>query len=52
MVETQNVDFPAIQFYLKAGFHFCGFDTTLPNSDAIPSEIAFYFCRFLSTRQG
>lgn len=47
-LETQNVNFPAIQFYTKLGFQFCGFDTTLYDStDASPSEVAFYFCRFI-----
>jgi len=47
-LETQNVNFPAIAFYTKLGFQFCGFDTTLYDDAQVNSnEIAFYFCRFL-----
>lgn len=45
-LETQNVNFPAIAFYTKLGFRFCGFDTTLyDNAETSSSEVAFYFCR-------
>lgn len=48
-VETQNVNYPAIQFYRKVGFEFCGFDSALYNPTEISSgEIAFYFCKILS----
>lgn len=44
-LETQNVNFPAIQFYTKLGFQFCGFDTTLyDNAETNLNEVAFYFC--------
>ena len=47
-VETQNVNYPAIQFYIKLGFGFGGFDNTLYNPDEIASnEIAFYFYKNL-----
>lgn len=47
-LETQNINFPAIQFYTKLGFEFCGFDTTLyDNTNTHLNEIAFYFCRFI-----
>lgn len=48
-VETQNVNYPAIRFYRKAGFDFCGFNSRLYNPAEVSSdEIAFYFCRNLS----
>lgn len=47
-VETQNINYPAIQFYRKMSFEFCGFDTALYNSANIPNEIALYFCKNLS----
>jgi hypothetical protein len=51
-LETQNVNFPAIQFYTKLGFQFCGFDTTLyNNSETNLNEVAFYFFRFILKRR-
>lgn len=48
-VETQNINYSAIQFYRKMNFEFCGFDTELYNfADVFPREIAFYFCKNLS----
>ena len=48
-LETQNVNYPAIQFYRKIGFEFCGFDAALYNpADVSPDEVAFYFCKNLS----
>ncbi|MEP6902342.1 MAG: GNAT family N-acetyltransferase [Actinomycetota bacterium] len=48
-VETQNVNYPAIRFYRKLGFEFCGFDSTLYNpAEVSAGEIAFYFCKILS----
>ncbi|MGI8883604.1 MAG: GNAT family N-acetyltransferase [Pyrinomonadaceae bacterium] len=47
--ETQNVNYPAIQFYRKIGFEFCGFDNTLYNpADVSSDETAFYFRKILS----
>ena len=47
-VETQNINYPAIQFYIKLGFEFCGFDNTLYNPDETASkEVAFYFYKNL-----
>jgi GNAT superfamily N-acetyltransferase len=47
-LETQNVNFPAIAFYTKLGFQFCGFDTTLySDTETSSNEVAFYFCRFV-----
>ena len=42
--ETQNVNYPAIRFYLKTGFEFCGFDAALYNPAEVSSfETAIYF---------
>ncbi|HEX8235929.1 MAG TPA: GNAT family N-acetyltransferase [Abditibacteriaceae bacterium] len=47
-LETQNVNSPAIAFYTKLGFQFCGFDTTLyDDTETSLNEVAFYFCRFI-----
>jgi GNAT superfamily N-acetyltransferase len=47
--ETQNVNRPAIQFYLKIGFEFCGFDSALYNpADVSPGETAFYFRKIIT----
>ena len=48
-LETQNVNYPAIQFYRRAGFAFCGFDTSLydPN-DLIMEDVALFFARPVS----
>jgi ribosomal protein S18 acetylase RimI-like enzyme len=47
-LETQNINFPAIQFYTRLGFRFCGFDTTLyDEAETSLNEVAFYFCRFI-----
>lgn len=46
-LETQNTNVPAIEFYLKNGFHFCGLDNSLYDENLFPGEIAFYFCSFL-----
>ena len=47
-LETQNVNYPAIRFYLKIGFEFCGFDASLYNpAEVSPGETAFYFCKQL-----
>jgi ribosomal protein S18 acetylase RimI-like enzyme len=43
-LETQNLNHPAIQFYLRSGFRFSGFDTSLYNPGTVlPGEIALYF---------
>ena len=48
-VETQNVNYPAIQFYRKNNFEFCGFDSALYNPAAVSAnETAFYFCKILT----
>jgi RimJ/RimL family protein N-acetyltransferase len=49
--ETQNVNYPAIQFYRKNGFEFCGFDNALYNpADVSPEETAFYFRKLLPVK--
>jgi ribosomal protein S18 acetylase RimI-like enzyme len=50
-LETQNVNYPAIQFYLNLGFRLCGLDETLYDPGApgiLPGEIAVYFSRDLT----
>ncbi|MCU1287845.1 MAG: ribosomal-protein-alanine acetyltransferase [Acidobacteria bacterium] len=48
-VETQNVNYPAIQFYRKSGFEFCGFDSALYNPEDISGgETAFYLRKNLT----
>lgn len=45
-LETQNVNYPAIQFYLRLGFVFCGFDAGLYDPDTLmQDEIALFFTR-------
>ena len=49
-LETQNVNYPAIQFYRHSGFRFCGFDESLydPQSQ-MSEEIALFFVRPVCT---
>jgi ribosomal protein S18 acetylase RimI-like enzyme len=42
-LETQNVNYPAIQFYRKMGFRLCGFDETLYEPGDARGEAALYF---------
>lgn len=42
-LETQNVNFPAIQFYRKIGFKLCGFDASLYDPRVAPGETALFF---------
>jgi ribosomal protein S18 acetylase RimI-like enzyme len=45
-VETQNVNAPAIEFYQRAGFEFCGLDTSLYDPENVgTNEIAVFFAR-------
>jgi ribosomal protein S18 acetylase RimI-like enzyme len=46
-LETQNFNYPAIQFYLHLGFRFCGFDESLYDPSVVPGETAMYFMRDL-----
>ena len=48
-VETQNVNFPAIQFYRRAGFRFCGLDEAFYDPEGPgPDEIALFWVRELT----
>ena len=44
-LETQNVNYPAIQFYLAHGFYLCGFDESFYDPLELPGEFAFFFSR-------
>jgi ribosomal protein S18 acetylase RimI-like enzyme len=46
-LETQNVNYPAIQFYRHHGFRLCGLDETLYDPNALPGEVALFFARDL-----
>ena len=49
-VETQNTNDPAIQFYLKNGFQFCGVDSSLYAPEgATQAECAMYFVHELKS---
>ena len=48
-LETQNVNYPAIQFYRRCGFEFCGYDETLYDPATLArEEVALYFARPVS----
>jgi ribosomal protein S18 acetylase RimI-like enzyme len=42
-LETQNVNGPAIAFYLRQGFTLCGFDDALYDPAVHPGETALFF---------
>lgn len=43
-LETQNVNYPAVKFYERMGFRWCGLDTTLYDAGEQPSaEVALFF---------
>jgi ribosomal protein S18 acetylase RimI-like enzyme len=45
-LETQNVNYPAIQFYRRSGFMWCGFDESLyAPEDLTGEETALFFAR-------
>ena len=47
-VETQTVNYGAVQFYRSMGFEWCGFDTSLYDpSDVGIDEVALFFSRDL-----
>ncbi|MFN8411399.1 MAG: GNAT family N-acetyltransferase [Anaerolineales bacterium] len=49
-LETQDVNYGAIQFYKKAGFNFCGLDLSLDErTEAEVQENAIFFMKLLST---
>jgi ribosomal protein S18 acetylase RimI-like enzyme len=50
-LETQNINYPAVQFYRRMGFRLCGLDETLyrPGMPGLlPAEVALYFSRDLT----
>jgi ribosomal protein S18 acetylase RimI-like enzyme len=50
-LETQNINYPAIQFYRRMGFRLCGLDETLYRPGIpgmLPGEVALYFARELA----
>ncbi|HEX3453565.1 MAG TPA: GNAT family N-acetyltransferase [Gaiellaceae bacterium] len=44
-VETQNVNYPAVQFYLATGFYLCGLDKSFYDPTELPGEFALFFAR-------
>lgn len=46
-VETQNVNYPAVQFYLANGFYLCGLDQSFYDPIDLPGEIALFLARTL-----
>jgi GNAT superfamily N-acetyltransferase len=46
-VETQNVNYPAVQFYLANGFYLCGLDQSFYDPIELPGEIALFLARSL-----
>ncbi|HST24471.1 MAG TPA: GNAT family N-acetyltransferase [Gaiellaceae bacterium] len=44
-VETQNVNYPAVQFYLATGFYLSGLDESFYDPIALPGEFALFFAR-------
>jgi ribosomal protein S18 acetylase RimI-like enzyme len=52
-LETQNFNYPAVQFYRRMGFRLCGLDETLYRPGIpgqLPGEVALYFARDLAVR--
>jgi ribosomal protein S18 acetylase RimI-like enzyme len=46
-VETQNVNYPAVQFYFAQGFYLCGLDQSFYDPVELPGEIALFLARSL-----
>jgi ribosomal protein S18 acetylase RimI-like enzyme len=46
-LETQNVNYPAVQFYYRLGFRLCGLDESLYDFALLPGEVALFFARDL-----
>jgi ribosomal protein S18 acetylase RimI-like enzyme len=44
-LETQDVNYPAIQFYLATGFYLCGLDESFYDPVENPGEFAVFFSR-------
>ena len=53
-LETQNVNVPAVRFYLRSGFMLCGLDTSLYDPDGVAGgAVTLFFARavpFLGTQ--
>ena len=50
-VETQTINYGAVQFYRSAGFGWCGFDTSLYDPSTVGvDEVALFFSRDLGER--
>lgn len=48
-LETQTTNVPAIRFYRRAGFRFCGIHTALYDPASVaPEEVAVFFTRSLA----
>jgi ribosomal protein S18 acetylase RimI-like enzyme len=48
-LETQNINYGAIQFYEHVGFRWCGLDMSLYDPQRVATEeIALFFVRWLS----
>ncbi len=48
-LETQTINYSAIQFYKRVGFQWCGLDTSLYDPDgSATEEIALFFVRYLA----
>lgn len=47
-IETQNVNYPAIQFYRRRGFELVGLDRSLYAPVSNPGEVALFFSRALT----
>jgi ribosomal protein S18 acetylase RimI-like enzyme len=43
--ETQNVNYPAVRFYLATGFYLCGLDESFYDPIELPGEFALFFAR-------
>jgi len=43
--ETQNVNYPAVQFYLATGFYLAGLDESFYDPIETPGEFALFFAR-------
>ena len=46
-IETQNANYPAVQFYLAQGFRLCGLDESFYDPAEHPGEVALFFAREL-----
>ncbi len=42
-LETQNVNYPAVQFYRRVGFRLCGLDDRLYDPERNPGDVALFF---------